>query len=172
MQCWQPQVSDGPSPAAGNSHAQVHGQQQQHQSSARLSATHSDAQQQHSQLAQQQLTSFCTPVEAWQHGKLTLGFSGGGFLLPYHLGVFHSLAKMGIVSTATPMAGSSAGSLVSNGPAVMLLTLFEEILVIYEATKWSPLAHSMHRHSNCIYTEIEVMLCMHGTAHGGSWCPG
>jgi predicted acylesterase/phospholipase RssA len=55
----------------------------------------------------------CSPfVEAWQHGKLTLGFSGGGFLLPYHLGVYQSLAAMGIVSSATPMAGSSAGSLV------------------------------------------------------------
>lgn len=51
-------------------------------------------------------------VEAWQHGKLTLGFSGGGFLLPYHLGVYQSLAAMGIVSGTTPMAGSSAGSLV------------------------------------------------------------
>lgn len=133
MQCWQPQVSDEPSPAAGNSHAQVHGEQQRPQSSAPVSATHSDAQQQQSQLAQQ--TSFCSPVEAWQHGKLTLGFSGGGFLLPYHLGVFHGLAKMGIVSTATPMAGSSAGSLVSSGPAVVSLTFWGKV---------APLAHSMH----------------------------
>jgi hypothetical protein len=41
-----------------------------------------------------------------------MGFSGGGFLLPYHLGAYQSLAAMGIVSSATPMAGSSAGSLV------------------------------------------------------------
>lgn len=56
----------------------------------------------------------CTPVQAWQQNKLSCGFSGGGFLLPYHLGCYQSLAAMGIVSpTETPMAGSSAGSLVS-----------------------------------------------------------
>lgn len=52
------------------------------------------------------------PVTAWKHGKLTIGFSGGGFLLPYHLGVYQSLAAMGIAHSSMPMAGSSAGSLV------------------------------------------------------------
>jgi predicted acylesterase/phospholipase RssA len=55
-----------------------------------------------------------TPVEAWRNGQLTLGFSGGGFLLPYHLGVFRTLAAGGIVSVDSTMAGSSAGALVSN----------------------------------------------------------
>jgi predicted acylesterase/phospholipase RssA len=53
-------------------------------------------------------------VEAWRNGQLTLGFSGGGFLLPYHLGVFRTLAAGGIVSVDSTMAGSSAGALVSN----------------------------------------------------------
>eukprot|EP00878_Enallax_costatus_P040243 GHUV01046304.1.p2 GENE.GHUV01046304.1~~GHUV01046304.1.p2 ORF type:complete len:108 (-),score=20.90 GHUV01046304.1:213-536(-) len=53
------------------------------------------------------------PVEAWKQGKLTIGWSGGGFLLPYFLGVYQSLAAMGIAHAGTPMAGSSAGSLVS-----------------------------------------------------------
>lgn len=53
------------------------------------------------------------PVEAWKEGKLTIGWSGGGFLLPYFLGVYQSLAAMGIIHAGTPMAGSSAGSLVS-----------------------------------------------------------
>ncbi|KAF6259348.1 hypothetical protein COO60DRAFT_1016014 [Scenedesmus sp. NREL 46B-D3] len=35
-----------------------------------------------------------------------------GFLLPYHLGVYQALAVMGLVDASTPMAGSSAGSLV------------------------------------------------------------
>eukprot|EP00878_Enallax_costatus_P021256 GHUV01022498.1.p1 GENE.GHUV01022498.1~~GHUV01022498.1.p1 ORF type:complete len:257 (+),score=34.26 GHUV01022498.1:168-938(+) len=52
------------------------------------------------------------PVEAWKQGKLTIGWSGGGFLLPYFLGVYQSLAAMGIAHAGTPMAGSSAGSLV------------------------------------------------------------
>eukprot|EP00879_Flechtneria_rotunda_P017169 GHRR01017981.1.p1 GENE.GHRR01017981.1~~GHRR01017981.1.p1 ORF type:complete len:180 (+),score=51.69 GHRR01017981.1:264-803(+) len=51
-------------------------------------------------------------LEAWQKGQLTLGFSGGGFLLPYHLGVYQALAIMGIANASTPMAGASAGSLV------------------------------------------------------------
>eukprot|EP00882_Tetradesmus_deserticola_P023259 GHRQ01025307.1.p1 GENE.GHRQ01025307.1~~GHRQ01025307.1.p1 ORF type:complete len:185 (+),score=68.33 GHRQ01025307.1:400-954(+) len=53
-----------------------------------------------------------TPLQAWQQRQLTLGFSGGGFLLPYHLGVYQALAVMGLVDASTPMAGSSAGSLV------------------------------------------------------------
>lgn len=75
---------------------------------------------QHASLSQQQQQQQhtdqpvgCSPLQAWRQGRLTLSFSGGGFLLPYHLGVYQSLAAMGVVSRATPMAGSSAGSLVS-----------------------------------------------------------
>jgi len=68
---------------------------------------------QQQQQQQQQDEVWCSPLEAWQQGQLTLSFSGGGFLLPYHLGVYQSLAAMGLVSTTTPMAGASAGSLVS-----------------------------------------------------------
>lgn len=53
-----------------------------------------------------------SPVTAWNQKKLTMGFSGGGFLLPYHLGVYQGLAIMGIADPSMPMAGSSAGSLV------------------------------------------------------------
>lgn len=88
MKCWKPQKNDGTAAGSNNGPARQH-------------------------LSHQQQQQQCTPVQAWQHGSLTLGFSGGGFLLPYHLGVYHSLAKMQIVSEATPMAGSSAGSLVS-----------------------------------------------------------
>lgn len=114
MQCWQPQTLDNVA-TAGKEHANPQ-QQQWQQPSAAASAAHSTSSKQ--QLTDQadvqpHILDFASPAEAWQHGKLTLGFSGGGFLLPYHLGVFHSLAKMGIVSSATPMAGSSAGSLVS-----------------------------------------------------------
>lgn len=38
-------------------------------------------------------------------------FSPGGLLLPYHLGVLASLDHHGYVSHATPLAGSSAGSI-------------------------------------------------------------
>jgi hypothetical protein len=39
-----------------------------------------------------------TAVEAWRCKQLTLGFSGGGFLLPYHLGVY----QVQHVNLATP----------------------------------------------------------------------
>lgn len=51
-------------------------------------------------------------VTAWRRGRLGLGFSGAGFLLPYFLGAYDCLESMGIVDRDTPMAGASSGSLV------------------------------------------------------------
>jgi hypothetical protein len=51
-------------------------------------------------------------VKAWRRGRLGLGFSGAGFLLPYFLGAYECLEAMGIVNRDTPMAGASSGSLV------------------------------------------------------------
>ncbi|MBA0553042.1 hypothetical protein Golob_012260 [Gossypium lobatum] len=39
-------------------------------------------------------------------------FSGGGFLLPYHLGVAQFLIEKGYIKETTPLAGSSAGAIV------------------------------------------------------------
>ncbi|XVE67347.1 hypothetical protein DITRI_Ditri08aG0153400 [Diplodiscus trichospermus] len=44
-------------------------------------------------------------------------FSGGGFLLPYHLGVAQFLIETGYIKETTPLAGSSAGAVVSAGIA-------------------------------------------------------
>ena len=51
-------------------------------------------------------------VKAWRRGRLGLGFSGAGFLLPYFLGAYECLECMGVVDRDTPMAGASSGSLV------------------------------------------------------------
>eukprot|EP00210_Caulerpa_lentillifera_P000254 g247.t1 len=40
-----------------------------------------------------------------------LCFSPGGFLIPYYLGVIYCLRRLGCLSTATPIAGTSAGAL-------------------------------------------------------------
>ncbi|KAL6760294.1 hypothetical protein V8C86DRAFT_1129211 [Haematococcus lacustris] len=51
-------------------------------------------------------------VAAWKAGRLGLTFSGGGFLLSYHLGVLEALQGVGVIQPGlTPVAGASSGSL-------------------------------------------------------------
>ncbi|GFH28674.1 patatin, partial [Haematococcus lacustris] len=51
-------------------------------------------------------------VAAWKAGCLGLTFSGGGFLLSYHLGVLEALQGIGVIQPGlTPVAGASSGSL-------------------------------------------------------------
>ncbi|GFH08189.1 patatin [Haematococcus lacustris] len=51
-------------------------------------------------------------VAAWKAGRLGLTFSGGGFLLSYHLGVLEALQGIGVIQPGlTPVAGASSGSL-------------------------------------------------------------
>ncbi len=45
-------------------------------------------------------------VEAFHAGQLGFGFSGGGFLFPWHLGVVTELKDMGILHPSTPLAGA------------------------------------------------------------------
>lgn len=49
--------------------------------------------------------------EALQAGRLGYGFSAGGFLYPYHLGVLWELKEMGVLRDKALLAGASAGSL-------------------------------------------------------------
>lgn len=115
MKCWRPQTNDDAADGGNSSPAHV----QQHPQQQRQECRGSPA------------------VEAWEQGQLTLGFSGGGFLLPYHLGVYHSLEKMQIVSQATPMAGSSAGSLVVGGikAGISLQQQMDSFLEVAHAAK-------------------------------------
>lgn len=49
--------------------------------------------------------------QAVQQGDLGLGFSAGGFLYPYFLGVLWELRDLGLLRGQVKMAGASAGSL-------------------------------------------------------------
>ena len=49
-----------------------------------------------------------------RHDRLGLGFSAGGLLFPYYVGVAYSLKDSGaLVPGVTPLAGASAGSLIA-----------------------------------------------------------
>jgi len=50
---------------------------------------------------------------AYENGTLGFGFSAGGLLFPYYLGVVSELRAMGILTDDTPVAGASAGSLIA-----------------------------------------------------------
>lgn len=51
-------------------------------------------------------------VEALRRGSIGFSFSGGGFLLPYFLGVIRFLLRIGMAKPGqTHVGGSSAGSL-------------------------------------------------------------
>ncbi|KAE8656366.1 Acyl transferase/acyl hydrolase/lysophospholipase superfamily protein isoform 2 [Hibiscus syriacus] len=56
-------------------------------------------------------------IEAEKEGRVItspgFSFSGGGFLLPYHLGVAQFLIEKGYIKETTPLAGTSAGAIVS-----------------------------------------------------------
>ncbi|KXZ42156.1 hypothetical protein GPECTOR_194g324 [Gonium pectorale] len=58
-------------------------------------------------------------LDALQSGRLAISFSGGGFLLPYFIGVAEVLQQLGVLRPggATPVAGSSAGSLIASSLA-------------------------------------------------------
>ncbi|GBF89775.1 patatin-like phospholipase domain-containing protein [Raphidocelis subcapitata] len=50
--------------------------------------------------------------DAFENGTLGFGFSAGGLLFPYYIGVVQELTELGIIREGTPMAGASAGSLI------------------------------------------------------------
>eukprot|EP00798_Chlamydomonas_sp_ICE-L_P003313 gene3313-13340_t len=51
-------------------------------------------------------------LQAVQEGSVGFSFSGGGFLMAYHVGAYRSLLRLGLLSPgSTHVAGSSAGSL-------------------------------------------------------------
>lgn len=54
-----------------------------------------------------------TVRKAAQDGTLSFGFSAGGCLFPYFIGVSGSLIDKGVLKDETPIAGSSAGALVA-----------------------------------------------------------
>eukprot|EP00878_Enallax_costatus_P027271 GHUV01029338.1.p1 GENE.GHUV01029338.1~~GHUV01029338.1.p1 ORF type:complete len:215 (+),score=40.18 GHUV01029338.1:275-919(+) len=62
--------------------------------------------------AQQQQTPQSSAVEAFQQGSLAFGFSAGGLLFPYYLGVAEQLQQMNVLQPHTQLAGASAGSLI------------------------------------------------------------
>jgi predicted acylesterase/phospholipase RssA len=43
--------------------------------------------------------------------SLGFSFAPGGLLLPYHLGAIEALNSAGLVTSSTPLAGSSAGAI-------------------------------------------------------------
>lgn len=47
--------------------------------------------------------------------SLGLGFSAGGLLLPYYIGVVQGLHELNIITPRTQIAGASAGSLIAAG---------------------------------------------------------
>ena len=51
-------------------------------------------------------------VDAFRSGLLGFGFSGGGFLFPWHLGVVTELQDAGIITTKTPLSGASCGAII------------------------------------------------------------
>lgn len=54
-----------------------------------------------------------SPLEVWRRGRLGFGFSAGGLLYPYFLGIAYELQALGILLPDTPVAGASAGSLIA-----------------------------------------------------------
>ncbi|CAL5219418.1 g1247 [Coccomyxa viridis] len=52
-------------------------------------------------------------ADALRKNKLAFGFSAGGLLFPYYIGVVEQLEDLGVLSERTPLAGSSAGSLIA-----------------------------------------------------------
>ncbi|CAL8460544.1 g73 [Coccomyxa elongata] len=52
-------------------------------------------------------------AEALKRGKLGFGFSAGGLLFPYYLGIVNTLNELNVITDATPLAGASAGSLIA-----------------------------------------------------------
>jgi hypothetical protein len=54
-----------------------------------------------------------TVAEAHERGTLGFGFSAGGLLFPYYVGVVKALHDLGILGPNVPVAGASAGSLIA-----------------------------------------------------------
>lgn len=52
-------------------------------------------------------------VEALKAGSLGFGFSAGGMLFPYYIGVVEALEELGIMTEDTKIGGASAGSLIA-----------------------------------------------------------
>lgn len=52
-------------------------------------------------------------VEALKAGSLGFGFSAGGMLFPYYIGVVEALEELGIITENTKLGGASAGSLIA-----------------------------------------------------------
>ena len=52
-------------------------------------------------------------LSAVRESRLGFSFSGGGFLLPYFVGVVKALQSLGLMGPTTQVAGSSAGSLIA-----------------------------------------------------------
>lgn len=52
-------------------------------------------------------------LDAVREKRLGFSFSGGGFLLPYFVGVVKALQSLGLMGPSTQVAGSSAGSLIA-----------------------------------------------------------
>eukprot|EP00798_Chlamydomonas_sp_ICE-L_P020989 gene20989-27846_t len=52
-------------------------------------------------------------LEAVQEGSVGFSFSGGGFLLAYHVGAYRSLLGLGLLTPGSHVAGSSAGALIA-----------------------------------------------------------
>ena len=60
--------------------------------------------------------------DAHASGSLGFGFSGGGFLFPYFIGVADALVTFGVIGPTTPVAGASAGSLIAAAVAAGIPT--------------------------------------------------
>ncbi|WIA13841.1 hypothetical protein OEZ85_002415 [Tetradesmus obliquus] len=60
----------------------------------------------------QQAATAAAVREAYKSGKLAFGFSAGGLLFPYYLGVAEELQRLGVMTPDSQLAGASAGSLI------------------------------------------------------------
>lgn len=50
---------------------------------------------------------------ALQQGNLSFGFSAGGLLFPYLIGVLYELHALGVITYGTKLGGASAGSIIA-----------------------------------------------------------
>lgn len=109
------------------------------------------------------------PVAMQKHG---FGFSAGGLLFPYYVGVAWTLKELGVLKDETPVAGSSAGSLVAatiKSGLTLDQTIDATLVMAYELRNGG----TRHRLGPVLQSTLERMLPddigerMTGVAHIG-----
>ncbi|KAI8468886.1 MAG: acyl transferase/acyl hydrolase/lysophospholipase [Monoraphidium minutum] len=69
---------------------------------------------------------------AFKNGTLGFGFSAGGLMFPYYVGVVSSLQEMGVLGRPHQLAGASAGSLIAAAfNAGLDMSVVEESMILF-----------------------------------------